>query len=208
MTAHFLVSTDPEVLERWQGAFPYACRAGHPGSIRIDSSASAIVWLHVPEDSTAAVKLLTAIRDRLPSAVVVALSNTPRDDQALELLSMGASGYCHAFAAAPTLQQVATVVASKGLWVGPGILDRLVRAAQAALNPVTQVETALDALSAREHEVASAVVRGLKNKEIARELSITERTVKAHLSAVFAKLGARDRLQLVLKMRGLAGPTD
>jgi DNA-binding NarL/FixJ family response regulator len=57
-------------------------------------------------------------------------------------------------------------------------------------------------LSGREAEVAREVVAGRSNKEIARVLGITERTVKAHLGAIFAKLGVRDRLQLALRLTG------
>lgn len=204
MTQHILVSNDPEILERWSLAFPDACRASDPGVIKADPDGSAIVWLLVPADSTVAASLLAEVKVRLTSAAVVALSNTPVDEQALELLFNGASGYCHAYAAPPTLQQVANVVANKGLWVGPEILNRFVRGAQAALGPVAHAASILTSLSAREREVAMAVGRGLTNKEIARELAVTERTVKAHLSSVFAKLNARDRLHLVLKLRDLS----
>ena len=59
------------------------------------------------------------------------------------------------------------------------------------------------ALSDRETQVARLVSAGASNKEIAENLLITERTVKAHLSAVFEKLGVRDRLQLSLRVNGL-----
>jgi DNA-binding CsgD family transcriptional regulator len=49
--------------------------------------------------------------------------------------------------------------------------------------------------------VAEEVARGATNKEAARRLGITERTVKAHLGAVFAKLGVRDRLHLALSLQ-------
>ena len=58
-------------------------------------------------------------------------------------------------------------------------------------------------LTEREREVARAVARGAANKEIARELAITERTVKAHVGAILEKLGARDRLQLSLIVNGV-----
>ena len=57
-------------------------------------------------------------------------------------------------------------------------------------------------LTTRERLVAEAIAAGKTNKEAARELDITERTVKAHLGAVFDKLGVRDRLQLVLLLSG------
>ncbi|UUA74872.1 helix-turn-helix transcriptional regulator [Cellvibrio sp. QJXJ] len=56
----------------------------------------------------------------------------------------------------------------------------------------------LNLLTGRERAVAELVAAGKTNKEVARELDITERTVKAHLGASFEKLGVRDRLQLAL----------
>ena len=61
-------------------------------------------------------------------------------------------------------------------------------------------------LSLREQEVAQLLARGNSNKEIARQLEITERTVKAHVSAMLEKLGARDRLQLSLIVNGVETP--
>jgi DNA-binding NarL/FixJ family response regulator len=58
----------------------------------------------------------------------------------------------------------------------------------------------LEKLTKREQEVATEASKGLSNKEIARILSITERTVKAHLASIFERLGAKDRLQLALML--------
>lgn len=58
-------------------------------------------------------------------------------------------------------------------------------------------------LSERELQAAKLVAGGASNKEIADQLAITERTVKAHLSAIFEKLGVRDRLQLSLRINGV-----
>jgi len=68
-------------------------------------------------------------------------------------------------------------------------------------------EPALDKLSQRERQVAEAVARGSTNKEIARVMAITERTVKAHLTASFEKLGVRDRMQLSLLVNGVEDST-
>lgn len=57
-------------------------------------------------------------------------------------------------------------------------------------------------LTVREQEVAMAVAKGASNKEIARQLDITERTVKAHVGAILDKLKVRDRLQLSLCING------
>ncbi len=65
--------------------------------------------------------------------------------------------------------------------------------ADSAPNPVKLVEP----LTPREHEVLSLVADGLRNREIAERLGITEHTVKFHLAAVFGKLGATSRTDAV-----------
>jgi two-component system, NarL family, nitrate/nitrite response regulator NarL len=53
-------------------------------------------------------------------------------------------------------------------------------------------------LSERERQIAALVARGMKNKDIAHELNISENTVKRHLQSIFNKTGARDRLELAV----------
>ena len=61
-------------------------------------------------------------------------------------------------------------------------------------NPVVSA----DALTARESEVLALVAEGLANKQIARQLNISEKTVKAHLTSIFTTLGVTDRTQAAL----------
>ena len=149
-----------------------------------------------------------------PEFRVVVLSNAPDPDEGLNALNRGARGYTHAYAVAALLREVALVVEHGGLWVGAELLQRLVTSTRATLAkmalPETQrvaspvAERAWATLSAREAQVARAVAQGLSNKEVASLMSVSEGTVKAHLGAVFEKLGVRDRLQLVLRLATLA----
>jgi len=61
-----------------------------------------------------------------------------------------------------------------------------------------EMANSLDRLSARERQVAFLVARGMKNRDIAADLDISENTVKRHLQSVFGKTGARDRLELAV----------
>lgn len=151
---------------------------------------------------------LRQVFQALPGTRVVLLSNAPEALEGLNALNAGVRGYTHAYGVPALLQEVALVVEHGGLWVGPDLLQRLVGSTQAALaprtatalNPSAESTNAWSLLSAREAQVAHAVAAGRSNREVAALLFISERTVKAHLGAVFEKLGVRDRLQLVLRL--------
>jgi DNA-binding NarL/FixJ family response regulator len=90
-------------------------------------------------------------------------------------------------------------VAAGQVWVGAPIMDRLIQRIQPTEN---DAKTALlEKLTDREREIAELIGQGLGNKMIARQLDISERTVKAHLSAIFQKTGVKDRLQLALRIK-------
>jgi two-component system, NarL family, nitrate/nitrite response regulator NarL len=203
MTHTILIATDNDVRERWVKAFPgcpiYANPAAATGTVQGDS----VVWLHVGSDQDLARRLVDECQSRLGATRLVAMSDIPSDSQAIELMERGVVGFCHSYAGPAMLQQVSTVVSNAGLWVGPNLMQRLIRAAGPNVTAETGSRQALDTLSVREREVAQQVGLGSSNKEIARILSITERTVKAHLSAIFTKLGVRDRLHLALFMRSI-----
>lgn len=127
----------------------------------------------------------------------VACSGVPDEETGLQALQQGCVGYCHAFADPGMLQQVVQVVSAGELWVGRALLTRLLAAVQQRVTPV-EVDPLAGRLSEREAQVARLAAQGVSNKQIARDLDITERTVKAHLTSSFAKLGVSDRLQLSL----------
>lgn len=208
-TSHFLsnAQVQPPVLptERWQQAFP----TGHWGDwakVSQGSQAGDVVWI-----STAYPLWLDVIAQLLqaqPKRQVVVMSAAPDQTEGLRAINAGARGYCHLYAVPELLQEVASVVQQGGLWVGPELLSRIVAATRDLLARSSAADQLpapdLSALSVREAEVAQAVAAGKSNREVAEQLFISERTVKAHLGAVFEKLGVRDRLQLALRLSGRA----
>ena len=198
-------------MPRWLEAFPRA-RVSGPGAIAKPLPATAIVWLRL-DDARLAADQLAALRKSVGAAAVIVLANHPDNQEALALFSAGARGYCNAHATAANLRQVANVVQAGGLWIGEALMQRLLASTQAAMSRLAVVdlpphgaprasEDRLAVLTAREREVARTIASGSSNKEIARQLGITERTVKAHVSSVFQKLNARDRLHLALIVNG------
>lgn len=134
---------------------------------------------------------------------VVAASTMPSDEEGLSALNAGLSGYCHALAGDETLRQVIEVVAGGELWVGRTLLLRMLKAVGRQWPTPAAAEAWSESLTGREQEVARCAAQGDSNLAIAERLGITERTVKAHLTAVFEKLQVSDRLQLALRVHGL-----
>jgi two-component system nitrate/nitrite response regulator NarL len=201
---HTLITTDADVRARWAQAFPTGTIYRTSAAVVGGGRKSDVVWLHVGSDRTVARRLVEECLAQLGDRRIVALSDTPSDEQAIELMERGVAGFCHAYAGPAMLQQVSTVVSNEGLWIGPSLMQRLIRATIPRVERAGGEADDLSSLSKREIEVAQHVGNGASNKEIARSLHITERTVKAHLSAIFQKVGVRDRLQLAIFMRSIA----
>lgn len=200
---HCFVSETGEFLPRWHEAFPQAA------SLRFNETAQrnpapTLLWVRLPTQQAIA-PLLADLRRRFGNLPCILLSDTPNDDQALAGFSAAAKGYCNTHAAPAFLRQVADVVGQGGLWIGETLMSRLVDAtARSAIEQAAEPGAAWTALlTPREQEVARAIAEGASNKEIARVLGITERTVKLHVGAVLEKLGVRDRLQIALIVNGV-----
>ena len=135
---------------------------------------------------------------------VVATSSNPNDNEAMLALDAGCAAYCHAFSDAATLQQIAEVVETGHVWIGKSLMQRLLKGVNRMVTPPPiQDNSWREALTQREIEVAVLAANGASNIAIALQCQISERTVKAHLSAVFAKLAISDRLQLALRVHGI-----
>lgn len=125
-----------------------------------------------------------------PEVAVVVLTSFSDRDQILEALDAGAIGYLLKDAEPAELEKAVRAAAR-----GEAPLDP--RAGRALLS-ARDAGSPLDALSDREREVLAMVASGLPNKLIARELEISEKTVKTHLTSVFRALGVTDRTQAAL----------
>lgn len=199
---HVFVSASGELLPRWVEAFPraVACRFGETVPA---SRSPVLLWLRLPGGPVA--EVLENVRGIFgPDAMCIALADMPNDDEALACFAAAAKGYCNTHSVPSLLRRVADVVSHGGLWIGESLMQRLLRGTAHLPPPApADVPTTWDMLlTVREREVARAVATGDSNKEIARKLGITERTVKAHVGAVFEKLKVRDRLQLSLVVNG------
>jgi DNA-binding NarL/FixJ family response regulator len=199
-------------LPRWREAFRRHARAARleQGGLNKEVAAVSVVWLRL-QPGVAVAEQLAGLPGHLKAAPLVVMSDLPEDEEALSAFAAGARGYCNTHASPDVLRQVAAVVLQGGLWIGESLMRRLLVATSTIATAARPAEPATPQavhaawqrpLTEREREVALAVAAGASNKEIARDLGITERTVKAHVGAVLEKIGVRDRLQLSLVVHG------
>jgi two-component system nitrate/nitrite response regulator NarL len=197
-TDHLFVCAGGALLPAWNDAFPgaRALAIDQLGSAAL--APAAVIWLRLEADSELA-PMIAAIHARCGPAPVVILSDVPDDAQALAALSAQARGYCNSHAGAEVLAKVASVVSQGGLWIGETLMHRILSVQHLiAVPPAAARPDWRATLTAREIEVAELAANGMRYKDLARTLSITERTVKAHMGAILDKLDLRDRLQLAL----------
>lgn len=133
-------------------------------------------------------------------ARVLVLTTYDTDSDTLPAIEAGATGYLLKDAPRDDLLAAVRAAAEGRSVLSPAVASRLVSAVRA---PAAGSEP----LSAREREVLVLVARGTSNREIARELFISEATVKTHLTHLYAKLGVKDRAAAVAVAydRGILG---
>ncbi|REF00992.1 response regulator [Thermomonospora umbrina] len=131
---------------------------------------------------------------------VLILTTFDLDEYVIEAVRAGASGFLLKDSPPEDLVTAIRIVAAGDAIVAPSVTRRLLDKFASRLPAVRESEPApgLDTLTDREREVLSHVARGLSNAEIARELVVSETTVKTHVGNVLAKLGLRDRVQAVV----------
>lgn len=195
MTALFISQKRAEI-PRLRSAFP-DIRQVDPKQVQRLARRGDQVWLMTDHADWSG--LTTALAAQ--GCTIVVMTLLPSEAEALHALQAGARGYLHALSPPELLTQAALVTGNQGIWVPAGLLSKVLGAAFTTLGGRESLPVdSLAMLTERERAVALAVAEGRSNKEVARLLDITERTVKAHLGAAFRKLGVRDRMQLVLRL--------
>jgi DNA-binding NarL/FixJ family response regulator len=140
----------------------------------------------------------TVALDRAEGIRVLVLTTFDLDEYVYEALRAGASGFLLKDTPPADLLAAIRVVAAGDALLAPSVTRRLIAEFARRPEPSAVTPAALAALTDREREVLALVARGLSNAEIAELLVVSGATAKTHVSRVLAKLGARDRAQLVM----------
>ena len=146
---------------------------------------------------------LGELRAAHPAVAVAILSGQDDPGTVRRALAMGACGYLTKHAATDELHAGVQALLAGQTWMPPALRELLARTPRDSEGE--SLAARLATLSPQQLKVLQRVAEGRLNKQIADELGIQERTVKAHLTVVFEKLGVRNRTQAGVLLSGLAG---
>jgi two-component system nitrate/nitrite response regulator NarL len=137
-----------------------------------------------------------------PAARFFLLSDRPDEEEALSFLKIGIVGYGNTYISSPRLIEALRVITDGGVWLGQKVIQRLIMDTleKAKVDDKNKANTAsaMAKLTRAERHIAELIARGESNLEIAANLNITERTVKAHLTSIYEKTKTGNRLNLAL----------
>lgn len=140
------------------------------------------------------------VRAAAPAAGIFLLSDRPEPEEGLAFLKVGIVGYANSYISRERLLEALRVIEGGGVWLGQQVVQQLIleSAARKAGERDGGAGERLAPLTPMERRVAELVAEGKTNLEIAAQLGIVERTVKAHLTSIYDKLPAANRLSLAL----------
>ncbi len=149
-----------------------------------------VVDLQLPDIN--GVQAIESIKGERPDARFLVLTSYDTDDSILQAIRAGAQGYLLKGAPKEDLFNAVRTIHQGGSLLGPGVAPKLLSRVQNAPSP-----SETERLSERELEILQCVAEGWRNKEIAFDLSISERTVKFHIGVIFQKLAVGTRTEAV-----------
>lgn len=158
---------------------------------------SSIVLLALPFRGFVELDGLRTIRALSPTSRTIVMSEAPADAAAVQALKLGARGYCALTTDPAVLGKAIHLVQRGEIWVGRRVMLQLLEELM-ELQTATTSQPNTELLTYRERQISELIAIGVSNKEVADKLSITEKTVKAHLTHIFRKLGLSSRLQLAV----------
>jgi two-component system, NarL family, nitrate/nitrite response regulator NarL len=153
--------------------------------------------LHMPQESGMEV-LRRMAEARLETRAILLVASIEKD-QIVEALRLGARGVMLKDTASQMLFRCIRAIMAGEHWINNEGISLLVNKIRAASDQAREVaQTGKFGLTVRELEILSTVTEGCTNKETAKKFSISEQTVKHHLTSIFEKVGVTNRLELAL----------
>jgi len=168
------------------------CSDGAQAVAALGSVAVDVILMDIRMRGMNGIDATRAIRDRDGPPVLV-LTTFDEDDVLWGAVEAGAAGFVLKEATAEELISATRTVAGGGSWLDPAVTSRVLAAYRTTVVPRLREGARASDLTSRELEVLRQMATGASNAEIAKQLMVSEATVKTHVGAVFMKLGVRDR---------------
>jgi len=174
----------------------------------LSESKPSVLLVDYDNNAFGTISFLRAMTKTSPSTRVVILTSNPTSKEAVAAIRAGARGYGRKDLSRSLLKRAARVVSKGEIWIGRQFVSTLIEEL-GGFKPISNTNgtkpegghpphNALNTLSARQSQIASLIAMGKPNKGISSHLSISEKTVKAHLTTIFRKLDISGRTQLAL----------
>jgi DNA-binding NarL/FixJ family response regulator len=185
-----------------------AAKDGDEATRLVDEHVPDVVLMDLRMPRVDGVEATRRIKAAHPAVQIVVLTTYSDDESVFAALQAGARGYLTKDAGAEEIARAIDAVHDGEAQLAPSVQRRLVDALATGSQPSRRRGNLPDGLTQREAEVLTLIAGGRSNAEIARELFISEATVKTHINNLFAKTGVRDRAQAVTYAyrKGLAEP--
>ena len=199
-----LVSDEPIRLEGLASIFDTPSQEGHPRLIPVARNVEQLLggsdleYLVIDlSSSPTGLEILDAIHRARPSVRLIVIGPEGNDELILKSIMAGARAYLDSTASPETVRTAIEVVTGGSIWAPRRLLSKLI---DRLLNvPDSSLTNATPYLTDREREVLDLILQARSNREIAAQLGIEERTVKAHVGRLMRKTGADNRIELSMR---------
>lgn len=173
------------------------CSDGEAALRMVRTHTADLLLLDINMPRMSGIEVLRALRISHPNLRTLVLAATVDRRQTLEILQLGARGILLKDVVADRLAMACRAVVAGRYWLGDSTVTDIVQA-MADPGGLQLPDPNGTTLTARQLQIVKAVVEGRSNKDIAEKLSISEETVKRHLTIIFDKTGMSSRLELAM----------
>jgi len=166
---------------------------------KLEQNAVQVLLLDVRMPRVGGLEVLKRLKAQNRDLPVLVLTTFDDDDVVLEAVKLGAKGYLLKDVSLEQLLGAVRALAFGGTQVQPAVTERVLQALHGSPSKLGPEDDLTEPLTERELEILRLIAGGYSNKEIAGAHSLSEGTVKNHVSSILGKLGVRDRTRAVLK---------
>jgi two-component system nitrate/nitrite response regulator NarL len=158
-----------------------------------------IVLLDISIPGLSGLELLPTIKEKCPDTKVLMLTGKQDEDTIITALKSGAKGYLSKNSTCDNLIKSIKLIHDGDLWIERRLVNRIFEEQNRGTpDAIIDKRKNIKKLTPREYDVLCCLAKGRSNKDISRTLSISEKTVKSHLTSIFLKLNVRQRLEAIV----------